>query len=86
MTVSPTATSDRWWQPTEEDVPLKGWLAANRPESGQLNPILGSPLIFVRHESTVAIIALMCVRFAHSRTEGPTIPMQYFLPTCAQHS
>ena len=45
-----------WWQPTEEDVPLKGWLDANRPgcgSTGQLEEGLTSPLIFAdNHNST----------------------------------
>ena len=35
-----------WWQPTEEDVPLKGWLAAHRAGGSQLEEGLSSDLIF----------------------------------------
>lgn len=41
-----------WWQPTEEDVPLKGWLAANGVASQIKGEGLDSPLIFADSHSS----------------------------------
>ena len=48
-----------WWQPTEADVPLKGWLAKHRPESQISGEGLDSPLIFADDNNSPFLPARM---------------------------